>query len=157
MKIKYLIVCVCFIAACTKTSIETPVNTFSADQSTATAKAILTAHKWMYKAFYMHYIDQNHKGDPLYVRGASNNPDEIIGTDRFTFKTNNTFSQVEGDYVYTGTWSFSDNKPTNLIMNYDWGTDRDSIVKIELQHLNFIQSFGYHDQDHSFTQLIPAQ
>jgi hypothetical protein len=157
MKTKYLLVCACLIAACTKTGVETAVSTSSADESKANATAILTAHKWMYKAFYMHYIDQNHKGEPLYIRGAANNEEEIIGTDRFTFKTNHTFSQTEGNFVYNGTWRFSDNKPTNLIMNYDWGTERDSIVKLDAEHMNFIHVFGYHGEEQSFTQLIPAQ
>lgn len=121
------------------------------------ATATLTAHSWMYNAFYMNYIDKNHMGDPLYIRGASNNEDEILGTDRFVFKTNGNFTQVEGGFVYKGTWHFSQNVPTTLFMKYDWGTDEDSIVNFNTNHLNFIQSFGYHNDDHSYTELIPAQ
>ena len=160
MKTKTLLFFACVVLGCTKTDVN-PSQELSATQndfSTArSASVILTSHPWMYNAFYMHYIDKNHKGDALYVRGASNNQDEILATDRFTFKPNNRFVQTEGDYVYKGTWQFSDSIPTVLFMKYSWGTDEDSIVRFDINHLNFTQSFGYHDEDKSYTELIPAQ
>jgi hypothetical protein len=147
--------------ACTKADIQPSAESspVASQDVSANAKAnnILTSHSWMYNAFYMHYIDKNHKGDPLYVRGASNNQDEILATDRFTFKTDHSFVQTEGDYTYRGTWRFSDKVPTVLFMKYDWGTDEDSIVNFNSNRLNFTQSFGYHDEDKSYTELIPAQ
>ncbi|MBV9960930.1 MAG: hypothetical protein JO072_01670 [Parafilimonas sp.] len=156
----YAALIVVVLAACTKTNI-TPSNNLSASSddlsSVSKAEATLTAHPWMYNAFYMNYIDKNHMGDPLYVRGAQNNQDQILATDRFTFKTNHHFVQTEGNYVYKGTWHFSGNVPTTLFMKYDWGTDEDSIVNLDAGHLNFIQSFGYHNDDHSYTELVPAK
>lgn len=55
------------IAACTKTNMQpaqTALSSSSSEDLSAVSKAsaVLTSHPWMYNAFYMHYIDKNHKG-----------------------------------------------------------------------------------------------
>lgn len=156
-----LLVVLVFFFACTKTDINSATKNLSAaaENNSTTAKSyfdILTAHKWMYNAFYLNYVDQNHKGDPQYIRGAHNNSSEIIGTDRFAFKTNFHFLQTEGDYAYKGTWKFSEDHAF-LIMKYSWGTDEDSILLCNNQHFNYMQRFGYGNKLTSYTELIPAE
>jgi hypothetical protein len=157
----YTVFILLLFAACEKTNIEPSTENVSASSEDfskiSKAEALLTAHQWMYKAFYMNYVDQNHEGNPLFMRGASNNQDKILATDRFTFSSNHDFVQTEGKYVYKGTWHFSNGITSTLFMKYDWGTDEDSIINFNANHLNFIQSFGYHADDHSYTELIPAK
>jgi hypothetical protein len=148
------------LIACSKTDIRPPVENLSAsaEDMLSTSKSypvILMAHQWMYNSFYIGYTDQNHKGNPEYVRGAKNNSSEIIGTDRITFNSNHNFIQTEDIYTYNGTWRLSDDSEF-LVMKYNWGTDEDSILICNRKHLNFINRFGYHAQQTSYTELIPA-
>ncbi len=157
MKKVYVLAAITLFAACSKTGLSPQTTTRAEEESEARSpEALLTAHPWMYNAFYMHYIDADHKGDPLYVRGAANNEDEIIGTDRFLFKPNHNFIQKEGAYEYRGTWQFTATTPYTLVMTYDWGTNDDVLVQFDSKHLNYFHAFGYHDQDKSYTELIPA-
>jgi hypothetical protein len=86
------------------------VSTSSQDDATVvkTRSNILVSHPWMYQGFYFHYVDKQHKGDPEYVRGASNNDINLDET-RFTFRSNGTFVELDGGYRYPGTWNFTDN------------------------------------------------
>jgi len=144
-------------SSCQKTEIKpATVSASSQDEASVvkTRSNILVSHPWMYQGFYFHYVDKQHKGDPEYVRGASNNAINLDAT-RFTFRSNGTFVELDGGYRYPGTWNFTDNTATVMVMHYSWGDDDCTFVNFNSNHLNFTQPMGYNSL--SFTELIPAQ
>jgi hypothetical protein len=152
-----LIIGVVIFSSCQKTQVK-PSSTSTNSQENATVvktrSAILVSHPWMYQGFYFHYVDKQHKGDPEYVRGAKNNAIDLDAT-RFTFRSNGTFVELDGGYRYPGTWNFTDNTATVMVMHYSWGDDDCTFVNFSSNHLNFTQPMGYNSL--SFTELIPAQ
>ena len=149
---------VVFFAACTKTDINPGTRIISASsQDLASVKkrsAFLLSHQWVYNGFYFHYVNQKHKGNPQYVRGASNNILNLDNTE-FTFSNNGTFVEVDGGYTYPGKWWFSDSTASLLVMDYQYWTDRDSIRILNDLQFNYTQPLGYHDK--TYTELIPPQ
>jgi opacity protein-like surface antigen len=153
-----------FLSACNKKDVQQPaaVNATPSSEATLSAKATsktaaLTAHSWMYQGYYFHYIDQQHKGDAQYVRGSNNN---IINLDdtRIAYKSNGTFLELDGGFKYPGTWKFTDAADTALSMAYSWGTDVNTIITLNNNHLNFDKSIGrYSHGNFAYTELIPAQ
>jgi len=151
------------LSGCNKTNLQSPatVNMVTPAENTPSAEArtktsILTAHPWMYKGYYFHYIDQNHKGDPQYVRGSSSNIIDLDDT-RITYRKNGTFLEVDGGYNYPGTWKFTDAADTVLVMTYEWGTDVNTIVKLTINHLNYKKPIGsYSHNNFAYSELIPA-
>lgn len=147
-----------FFVACTKTDIKPEIHIISAgSEDLASVKkrsAFLLSQQWVYKGFYFHYVNQQHKGNPQYVRGASNNVLDLDNT-KFTFANNGTFVEVDGGYTHPGKWWFSDSTASLLIMDYQYWTDRDSILILNNYHFNYTQPLGYHDK--TYTELIPAQ
>jgi len=137
------------------------VNTISASEVNSSAMALskinaLTAHPWMYQGYYFRYIDQQHKGDPQYVRGSNNN---IINLDdtRFTYKKNGTFIELDGGYTYPGTWKFTDAADTVLVLNYSWGTNVNTIIALNSNHLKYKEPIGsYSHNNFAYSELIPA-
>ena len=161
MKKLFLIVCigVFIFSSCQKSDVKPSQNVVSAaSQDDASVlrnrSAILVSHPWMYQGFYFHYVDRQHKGDPEYERGGNNNVINLDAT-RITFRSNGTFVELDGGYRYPGTWKFTDNTATVLILSFSYGDDVCTIVNINSGHLNYTQPLGYHDQ--SYTELIPAQ
>jgi len=145
-------------SACTKTDVKPAGNVVSAASQDALSvrtkrSALLTAHPWIYQGFYFNYVDQNNKGDVQYERGGTNN---VIDLDQtvFTFRQNGTFLEIDGGYRYPGTWHFTDNTATVLILDFTYWTDDCSIVTFTNNHLNYTQPLGYHSK--SFTELIPS-
>lgn len=140
--------------ACTKQN-AVPAKTnavSSSDESSAkTRSQLLTAHDWMYKGLYFHYVDHDNKGDAEYVRGAANNAINLDST-RFHFKTNGTFVQYDGGYTYPGTWSFTNSADTTLTLDYTYYKDVATVVHFTGSHLNFTEPMGYRNK--SYTELI---
>lgn len=154
-----LIACAVLIifAACTKNDIKpesSAVTSNSEDFSVKTRSAFLIAHPWKYKGFYFHYIDQQHKGDPQYERGTPNNLVDLDAT-RFIFRKNGTFVEHDGGYTYPGTWKFTDNTASLLVLDFTYWKDNDSILVLSDKHWNYTQPMGYHSK--SYSELIPAQ
>lgn len=161
MKKPFLFLCISLVLfiSCNKSTVkpEGTVNATTQDEATSVIKtrsAILTAHPWMYQSFYFRYIDKQHKGDPEYERGASNNIIDLDAT-RFMFRSNGTFVEIDGGYRYPGTWEFTDNTATILILNFSWGDDDCTIVNMNANHLSYTQPLAYHDL--SYTELVTAQ
>ncbi len=151
-----------FIFACTKTDVQQPLagNTNSSETDllfqSKSRTTLITAHTWMYEGYYFHYIDQAHKGDPQYVRGSNNN---IVALDdtRITFKKNGTFLETEGGYNYPGTWQFTDEKDTALVMAYSFGTNKNSIITLNNKKLSYKHPIGsYSHNNFAYSELIPA-
>lgn len=143
--------------SCQKTEVRPSVVSASTNDDATLVKtrtSILISHPWMYKGFYFHYIDQQHKGDPEYVRGANNNAINLDET-RFKFRSDGSFVELDGGYRYPGTWNFTDNTATVMIMHYSWGDDVCTFVNFNNSHINFTQPMGYNSL--SYTELIPAQ
>ncbi len=153
-----------FLLACNKDNLQAPaaLNTTSSSEVTSSAQAlspasVLTAHPWMYQGFYFHYLDQQHKGDPQYVRGSSNNILNLDGT-RITYKTNGTFVELDGGFTYPGTWKFTDAADTALSMAYTWGTDVNSVISLNVNQLSYKKSIGHYSHGNfAYTELIPAR
>jgi hypothetical protein len=155
-------VCIAIVllfVTCTKTDIK-PVNSaLSANTTTdvsivKTRSGFLISHPWIYQGYYFHYVDRQHKGDPQYVRGASNNILDLDAT-KYIFKKNGTFVEYDGGYTYPGKWKFSDNTASLLILDYQYWKDNDSILVLNNNHCNYTAPLAYHDK--IFTELIPAQ
>lgn len=145
-------------AACSKTEIKPGTNVFSSsseDNLSIVKKrsTFLVSHPWIYQGLYFHYIDQQHKGDPQYVRGASNNVIDLDDT-KYIFKKNGTFVEYDGGYTYPGTWNFSDKTASLLILDYQYWKDNDSILVLNNSRCNYTAPIGYHSK--SYTELIPA-
>ena len=159
MKIKFFL-CMAVIAglaACTKSDVKPGTNSISAssaDNSSIlkTRFAFLVAHPWRYQGFYFHYVDAQHKGDPQYVRGASNNILDLDAT-KYLFKKNGSFVEFDGGYTYPGTWKFADNTASLLILDYTYWKDNDSVLVLNNNTCNYTSPMGYHAK--SFTELIP--
>ena len=153
-----------FLLSCNKSDLKSPaaLNTKPSSEAISSEQVInktnvLTAHPWMYQGFYFHYIDQQHKGDPQYVGGSSNNILNLDGT-RITYKTNGTFVELDGGFTYPGTWKFTDAADTALSMAYSWGTDVNSIITLKSSHLNYKKSIGHYSHGNfAYTELIPAK
>jgi hypothetical protein len=147
-----------FFTACTKTDLKPSQNVISStsqDEASAvkTRSGILTAHTWMYKGFYFHYVDKNNKGDVQYVRGGTHNVINLDAT-RITFRPNGNLLELDGGYRYPGTWKFTDNTASVLVCDYTNWTNVCTITTITGNHLNFAEPMGYNSK--SFTELIPA-
>lgn len=143
--------------ACTKReTVPAKTNIVSSIDESSAAKTrpeLLTAHAWVYKGFYFHYVDHNYKGDVQYERGASGN---IINLDStiFHFKKNGTFVELDGGYTYPGTWSFTNSADTVLVLDYTNWTDVATIVHFTSAHLNFTEPMVYRKK--SYTELIAS-
>jgi hypothetical protein len=153
-----------FVLACNKSDLQSPTmtNTSLSSQTASSAlvtspTTLLTAHSWMYQGFYFHYLDQQHKGDPQYVRGATNNILNLDGT-RITYKTNGTFVELDGGFTYPGTWKFTNAADTALSMAYSWGTDVNSIITLNTNQLSYKKAIGHYSHGNfAYTELIPAK
>ena len=153
-----------FILSCNKSDLQSPaaVNNTPSSEAISSAQVInktnvLTAHPWMYQGFYLHYVDQQHKGDPQYVRGGSNN---IINLDdsHITYKKDGTFVELDGATIFPGTWKFTNAADTVLVMAYSYGTDVFTIVTLNSNHLNYKRpAGGYRPNNFAYTELVPAQ
>jgi hypothetical protein len=151
------------IFSCTKTGMQPPVtNSTSASETDLSLQAksrttLITAHTWMYKGYYFHYIDQTHKGEPQYVRGSNNNVINLDDT-RIKFRKNGTFLETDGGYDYPGTWQFTDNADTAFTMTYSWGTNRNSIITLNNNKLSYKHAIGsYSHGNFAYSEFIPAQ
>lgn len=146
------------LSACTKSDLQPSVNSISAtseDNSVIKKRsALLTAHAWMYQERDFGYIDNHHRGDPQYIRGASNNIEHLDDI-RFVFKVNGTFTEKGDDYIQRGNWHFSDKTASLLILNYKYYTNNDSILVLTNNNLNYTEPFGYHSK--IYTELITAK
>lgn len=153
------IVCmaVLLFAGCTKTEIkpETGFASASTENNSIVNKRsdFLVSHPWMYEELYFHYVNKHQKGDPQYVRGASGNVINLDDT-RYVFKKNGTFVEHDGGYTYPGTWKFTDNTASLLILDYTYWTDNDSILLLKNDECNYTAPMGYRSK--SYTELIPA-
>ncbi len=146
------------IAACTKTEINPGTGILSAN-----SEAKCNGSESPFRFFGIAFMDiliilfslhhQQHKGDPEYVRGASNNILNLAST-LYIFKKNGTFVEYDGGYKYPGTWKFSDNTASLLILDYKYWVDNDSILVLNNNLCNYTQPLGYHDK--TYTELIPV-
>ena len=148
-----------FFAGCTKTETRPETGSVSAgsDDNISVVKkrsTFLMLHPWIYQGFYFHYVDKQHKGDPEYVRGASNNNVINLDNTKYVFKNDGTFVEYDGGYTYPGTWKFSDTTASLLILDYQSWTDDDSILVLNNNHCNYTGHLGYHSK--SYTELVPA-
>jgi hypothetical protein len=146
-------------AACTKPDVKPSTNALTASaQDNVVIKTrtnYITAHPWKYQGWYFHYVDQQHKGDPQYIRGASNN---LVGLDinRFLFKKDGTYMETQGQYRFPGTWYFTDSTATLFVLKDGNGLrHNDSLIITDNTHFNFIEFTHYHNT--IYTELIPLQ
>ena len=153
----FLITALCF-AACTKTELNPLSNSISSSAQdnlsvARTRSQILTLHPWIYKSLYFEYINQNQKGSPQYVRGASNN---ILNLDetKYTFKMNGSFVELDGGYTYPGTWKFSDSTAFLLLLDFTYWNERDSILVLNKNLLSYTQTHNYSHKN--YTDLVAA-
>jgi hypothetical protein len=158
---KRVITCVAVIilAACNKTGIKpqaSNASTGSEDLSIVKTRSLyLVSHPWKYNGFYFNYIDQQHKGDPQYVRGASNNLVNLDAT-TFFFRKNGSFIELDSGNRLTGTWHFSDASASVLIIEYsNHLTDNDTILVLSQNHWNYTRRI--YDGKKSYSELVPAQ
>lgn len=146
------------LTACTKTELSPSSDSISSGAAdnlsvARTRPAILTSHPWIYKSLYFNYIDQNQKGDPQYVRGASNNILDLDET-KYTFKKNGTFVELDGGYTYPGTWKFSDSTASLLLLDFTYWNEKDSILILNKNLLSYTQTHNYTRKN--YTELVAA-
>ena len=154
--------CFVIIASCTKTDMSPANNTvFTQSIDEATQKQLiktLTAHPWMFQEYYSHYINEQNKGQRFYDRDSTDNFDEYLKDEVYTFKKNHAlvkYMKYNGeDYYYHGTWQFSDNKPTYLTLTFTSSSEKDSVTLFDINHLNYFRVSDYHK---FYTALIPKQ
>jgi hypothetical protein len=158
---KRVITCIAVIilAACNKTSVtpQTSVASTGSEDLTIvkTRSLYLVSHPWKYNGFYFNYIDQQHKGDPQYVRGASHNLLDLDAT-TFFFRKNGSFVELDQGNRLTGTWKFSDSKASVLIVVYDNHlTDNDTILVLNQNHWKYTRRI--YDGNKSYSELVPAE
>jgi hypothetical protein len=152
-----------FLLACNKPDFHAPAAVTTLPEAASSALAtspttVLTAHPWMYQGFYLHYIDQQHKGDPQYIRGGSNNIINLDAT-RITYKTDGTFVERDGVNTFPGTWQFTNAADSVLVMNYSYGTDVYTVVTLNSTHLNYTKliPISYRHNNLTYSELVPAQ
>lgn len=157
---KRVITCIAVmvLAACNKTGVKPGANivsTASEDLSIVKTRSLyLVSHPWKYNGFYFEYVDQQHKGDPQYIRGASNNLVDLDAT-TFFFRKNGSFVELDGGDRLPGTWSFSDASASLLILEYNYGKSKDSILVLNQNHWNYTKPI--YDNKKSYSELVPAQ
>ena len=153
----FLVTAFCF-TACTKTELSPSSDSISSSAAdnlsiARTRSATLTSHAWIYNSLYFHYINQNQKGDPEYVRGASNNILDLDET-KFTFKKNGTFVELDGGNTFPGTWKFSDSTASLLLLDFTYWADKDSILILNKNLLSYTQTHNYTRKN--YTELVAA-
>ena len=158
---KRVITCIAVIilAACNKTGVKpesSVVSTGSENLSIVKTRSLyLVSHPWKYVGFYFDYIDQQHKGDPQYIRGASNNLVDLDAT-TFYFRKNGSFVELDGGNRLTGTWNFSDASASVIILEFDNHiTDKNTILVLNQNHWNYTRPI--YDNKKSYSELVPAQ
>ncbi len=157
---KAFIICVIVVlvfAACTKTDIQ-PASKITSANSTDNLSVIkthtnyITAHLWKYQGWYFHYVDQQHKGDPQYIRGALDNLVDL-NINRYRFRKNGTYIETQGQYRFPGTWYFTDSTATLFVLKHDDGLrDNDILIFVDNNHFNYITFTHYHNT--IYTELI---
>jgi hypothetical protein len=147
-----------FCTACTKKELSPSSNSISSSAEnnlsiSRARSALLASQPWIYKSLYFHYIDQNQKGDPQYVRGASNNILDLDET-KYTFKKNGTFVELDGGYAYPGTWKFSDSTASLLLLDFTYWNEKHSILILNKNLLSYTQTHNYTRKN--YTELVAA-
>ena len=121
---KILLMCNClwrnFFSACTKTDVKPSSNsTYQQIHKIIlllkTRSNYITSHPWIYQGWYFHYVDQQHKGDPQYVRGASNNLLTLILTNIFLKRTELLWNTM-GYIPFPGHMEFSDSTASLFVL-----------------------------------------
>jgi hypothetical protein len=158
---KRVVTCIAVIilAACNKTGVKPEANVVSTGSEdlaiVKTRSLYLVSHPWKYNEFYFEYIDQQHKGNPQYIRGTSNNLVDLDAT-TFFFRKDGSFVELDGGDRLTGTWHFSDGSASVLILEYsNHLTDKNTILVLNQNHLNYTRPI--YDGKKSYSELIPAQ
>ncbi|QEC67641.1 hypothetical protein FRZ67_10185 [Panacibacter ginsenosidivorans] len=132
-KLMSLLLASALIVSCTKSDVVKPSTVSTTDNSNAvTAKntlALLTANTWIYVRYYTS-SDSIGSGTLAYKRGRVNN---IIALDNNTVKFNidGTVDEFDNDGNYIpGTWSFTNDGKTSMVVNNSYGTFYSDILKL---------------------------
>jgi len=121
------------ILSCTKSDLVKPSNVSASDNSEAVtsrnALALLTANTWIYMKYYTS-SDTVGSGTLAYKRGRVTN---AIALDNNTVKFNadGTVDEFDNDGNYIpGTWSFTNDAKTSMVVNNSYGTFYSDILKL---------------------------
>ena len=121
------------ILSCTKSDLVKPSNVSASDNSKAVtsknALALLTANTWIYMKYYTS-SDTVGSGTLAYKRGRATN---TIALDNNTVKFNadGTVDEFDNDGNYIpGTWSFTNDAKTSMVVNNSYGTFYSDILKL---------------------------
>ncbi len=125
---------VIFLAACTKSSLNPSPSASSstADQSVLTRPSnmeLLTAHTWMYKAFYVNFVDSMDLGRLVYRVGFTTTNKVDLSNNRLKYNEDGTFMETDSSgNMIPGLWEFGDAEQTIIGMKDTTGQYRRTIL-----------------------------
>ena len=158
-----------FLIACTKTNTVT-VTVTKNDTTTVTVTIrdtvtnkdtlgsnfdYITAHTWMYSAYYIGYVDSNHLGTLQYQRGSTGN---LMNFDnaRTTYNPDGTITELDENGASTpGAWTFGNNQQTLILQQNATGTYNATVVRMDASH--FYWYYTAIDGTVRFGEYITAQ
>jgi hypothetical protein len=157
------------LASCTKTNTVTVTDVVNDTttltvtiRDTTTLKDTLgsnfdyiTAHTWMYNAYYIGYVDSNHLGTLQYQRGAAGN---LMNFDnaRTTYNPNGSITELDENGGSTpGVWAFGNNQQTLILEQNVTGTYNATVVRMDASH--FYWYYTAVDGTVRYGQYITAQ
>ncbi len=126
-----------FLAACTKTSVapssvQAPAAS-AEDNSIASRPSnteLLTGQKWLFKKYYVDFVDSTNPGKLIYKLGGTNNREDL-SKNRIQYNADHTFSQTDAAGVtVSGTWMFTNDAETIISQTTDAGTEVRTIVAL---------------------------
>ena len=135
--LSFILASVILLAACTKTSVapqsvQSPAAA-SEDNSVATRPSnteLLTAHTWLFKKYYVDFVDSTNPGKLIYKLDGDHNKEDL-SKNRIKYNTDLTFSQTDAaGSTVTGTWKFTDVDETIIAQTTTLGTETRTIVAL---------------------------
>lgn len=121
--------------SCTKSDVTKPtsINSTSNVSASTTARnnfSQLTAHTWIYTKYYTSSTDSLKIGELAYKRGRLNNS-IILDNNTVKFNEDGTVDEYTNDGTYVpGTWSFTNNAQTSMVVSNSYGTFYSNILKL---------------------------
>ena len=121
--------------SCTKSDSVQPASVTAANNASSAIAAKnnfsqLTAHTWIYIKYYISSTDSTNIGTLAYKRGRGNNS-IILDNNTVKFNEDGTVDEYTNDGTYVpGTWSFTNNAQTTMVVSNSYGTFYSTILKL---------------------------
>lgn len=113
---------------------------FSCKKETVVQKSnfdYLTGKTWMFKKYYVGYVDANNPGVLQYERGAQGNQVNL-DNNRSTYLYDNTIQELAEDgNQYPGEWHFTNDQLSELVVSNSTGDYYTTVVLLDDNHYNW--------------------